>query len=184
MQRKWREWLSNRLYDDWLENGHHRRLRFMLGEHQTPEYRIAEDARVATDLPVDLVLGLLSSLLTAVTFIGVLWSDRGHRLFNAADGSDDDYRPPPYARDAGKQARRSRIKSGRSPPARKRGRHGIAGWQKRRTPHNWYRVGRGNCTVVGSLLAAHADDAGFPHEHVADADCRVAHLRAKILPAR
>ena len=59
MQRKWREWLSNHLYDYWLENGHYRRLRFMPGEHQTPEYRIAEDARVATDLPTDLVLGLL-----------------------------------------------------------------------------------------------------------------------------
>jgi hypothetical protein len=26
----------------------------MLGELQTPEYRIAEDARLATDLPIDL----------------------------------------------------------------------------------------------------------------------------------
>ena len=115
MQRKWREWLSNHLYDYWLENGHYRRLRFMLGEHQTPEYRIAEDARVATDLPIDLVLGLLSSFLTAITFIGVLWTvggdlvidafglflsdswisrDRGCRLLHGADGCDDAHRPP------------------------------------------------------------------------------------------
>jgi putative ATP-binding cassette transporter len=46
----------------------------MSGEHQTPEYRIAEDARIATELPVDLVLGLLSSVLTAIVFIGVLQS--------------------------------------------------------------------------------------------------------------
>jgi putative ATP-binding cassette transporter len=77
MQRKWREWLSKHMYDYWLENGHYRRLRFMLGEHQTPEYRIAEDARVATDAPIDLVVGLLSSLLTAITFIAVLWSVGG-----------------------------------------------------------------------------------------------------------
>lgn len=77
MQRSWREWLSNHLYDYWLENGHYRRLRFMQGDHQTPEYRIAEDARVATDLPVDLVLGLFSSLLSAITFIGILWSVGG-----------------------------------------------------------------------------------------------------------
>lgn len=77
MQRNWREWLSNYLYDYWLEKDHLVRLRFMPGEHQTPEYRIAEDARVATDLPVDLVLGLFSSLLTAATFIGVLWSVGG-----------------------------------------------------------------------------------------------------------
>lgn len=77
MQRNWREWLSNNLYDYWLEKDHLVRLRFMPGQHQTPEYRIAEDARVATDLPVDLVLGLFSSFLTAVTFIGLLWSVGG-----------------------------------------------------------------------------------------------------------
>src|SRR5450756_1843825 len=74
MQRTWRAWLSNHLYDYWLENDRYVRLRFMAGDHQMPEYRIAEDARVATDLPIDLVLGLFSALLTAITFIGVLWS--------------------------------------------------------------------------------------------------------------
>lgn len=78
LQRKWREWLSNRLYDYWLERDHYVRLRFMPGEHQAPEYRIAEDARVATDLPVDLVLGLFSSLLTGIIFIGILWKVGGN----------------------------------------------------------------------------------------------------------
>jgi putative ATP-binding cassette transporter len=84
MQRSWREWLSNHLYDYWLEKGHYRQLRFMSGEHQNPEYRIAEDARVATDLPIDLVLGLFSSVLGAITFIGVLWSIGGDLVI---DGS-------------------------------------------------------------------------------------------------
>ena len=83
MQRSWREWLSNHLYDYW-EKGHYRQLRFMSGEHQNPEYRIAEDARVATDLPIDLVLGLFSSVLGAITFIGVLWSIGGDLVI---DGS-------------------------------------------------------------------------------------------------
>jgi putative ATP-binding cassette transporter len=74
MQRTWREWLSNHVYDYWLGNNHYARLRFMAGDHQTPEYRIAEDARVATDLPIDLMYDLFSSLLTAITFIGVLWT--------------------------------------------------------------------------------------------------------------
>ena len=83
MQRKWRAWLSNHLYDYWLENGHYRRLRFISGDHQTPEYRIAEDARIATDVPIDLAVGLLSSLLTAITFIAVLWSVGGSLAVNA-----------------------------------------------------------------------------------------------------
>ncbi|MCP3463346.1 SbmA/BacA-like family transporter [Bradyrhizobium sp. CCGUVB23] len=74
LQRSWRAWLSNQLYDYWLQDDRHTRLRFIAGDHEAPEYRIAEDAKVATDLPIDLVIGLLQSLLTIVTFIGILWS--------------------------------------------------------------------------------------------------------------
>ena len=74
LQRRWRAWLSNHLYDYWLKDGRYIRLGSAVAEHQAPEYRIAEDAKLATDLPVDLVLGLFQSLLNAVTFIGILWS--------------------------------------------------------------------------------------------------------------
>lgn len=84
-QRKWREWLSKRLYGYWLEKGHSRQLRFMEGEHQNPEYRIAEDARLATDLPIDLVLGLFTSIITAITFVGVLWHVGGTLFIGALD---------------------------------------------------------------------------------------------------
>lgn len=74
LQRRWREWLSGHLYDYWLHDERYKRLRFVAGDFEAPEFRIAEDARIATDLPIDLVIGLLSSLLNAVTFIGILWS--------------------------------------------------------------------------------------------------------------
>ena len=73
----WREWLSNQLYDYWLEDDRYVQLKFTAPDHQTPEYRIAEDVRIATDQPVDLVLGLFQSLLNAVTFISILWSVGG-----------------------------------------------------------------------------------------------------------
>jgi putative ATP-binding cassette transporter len=74
VQRTWRAWLTNHLYDYWLKDDRYVRLRFVAGDYDSPEFRIAEDARIATDLPVDLVLGLFQSLLNAVTFIGILWS--------------------------------------------------------------------------------------------------------------
>lgn len=77
IDREWRRWFSQRLFDEWMRNDGHARLPHLAGEHQTPEYRIADDARVATDLPIDLALGFLSSVLTAGTFIGVLWSIGG-----------------------------------------------------------------------------------------------------------
>jgi putative ATP-binding cassette transporter len=74
MQRIWRVWLSNHLYDYWLKGDRYVRLRFVAGDYEAPEFRIAEDAKIATDRPVDLVIGLFQSLLNAVTFIGILWT--------------------------------------------------------------------------------------------------------------
>ena len=83
-EREWRRWLSKHLYDRWLRSDHHLELKFMHGGHQTPEHRIAEDVRVATDLPIDLVVGLISSLLTGAAFAGILWSVGGTMDFNLA----------------------------------------------------------------------------------------------------
>lgn len=77
LQRTWRAFLSRHLYKAWLDDDHLRRLRKAAGNHQTPEYRIAEDARIATDAPIDLALGLFSAALTAITFIGILWTVGG-----------------------------------------------------------------------------------------------------------
>ncbi len=73
IQRKWREWLSNDLVGRWLANGRYYQLDLVTGDHQNPEGRIGDDARVATDAPVDFVVGIVSSAVTAVTFVGVLW---------------------------------------------------------------------------------------------------------------
>jgi putative ATP-binding cassette transporter len=81
MQRKWRQWLTTHLLSYWLTNDRYRRLRFVSGEYQNAEYRISFDARVATDAPVDLVFGLVTSALTALVFIQVLWSVGGSLTF-------------------------------------------------------------------------------------------------------
>lgn len=76
-QRRWRQHLTARLIASWLGDERHRRLDLWNGEHQNPEYRIAEDARLATDAPIDLVVGLLASLLSGATFVAVLWNVGG-----------------------------------------------------------------------------------------------------------
>ena len=73
IQRGWREWLTNHLVGKWLANGHYYQLDLVTGDHQNPEGRIGDDARVATDAPVDFVVGIFSATVTAVTFVGVLW---------------------------------------------------------------------------------------------------------------
>jgi len=81
MQRKWRQWLTTHLITLWLTNDRYRRLKFVSGEYQNAEYRISFDARIATDAPVDLAFGLLTSALTALVFIQVLWSVGGNLTF-------------------------------------------------------------------------------------------------------
>jgi putative ATP-binding cassette transporter len=77
-QRRWREYLTARLILYWLAKGHYRRLDYAQQGRENPEYRIAEDARLATDAPIDLAVGLLNSLLMAITFISVLWTVGGN----------------------------------------------------------------------------------------------------------
>jgi len=81
MQRKWRQWLTTHLIKVWLSKDRYQRLKFVSGEYQNAEYRISFDARIATDSPVDLVFGLLTSALTALVFIDVLWSVGGSLTF-------------------------------------------------------------------------------------------------------
>jgi len=60
-----------------LSQEHYRRLESVTGEYKNAEYRISYDARTATDAPVDLSLGFITSALTAVVFVDVLWSVGG-----------------------------------------------------------------------------------------------------------
>lgn len=76
-QRLWRDWLTRMLISRWLADQRYQRLGFVNGQRQNPEYRITEDARLATDAPIDLIVGLLSSMLAAGVFIVVLWNVGG-----------------------------------------------------------------------------------------------------------
>ena len=75
--REWRAWLTRHLIDRWLAKDVRAPLHFPAGEDQNPEFRIAEDARVATDAPLGMAVGFFMAMLSAGTFIGILWSVGG-----------------------------------------------------------------------------------------------------------
>jgi putative ATP-binding cassette transporter len=77
IQRRWRAWLTSSVVSRWLKNGRYYQLNLVSGDHQNPEYRIAEDLRIATDSPVDFAAGVTSAFLSATTFIVVLWTIGG-----------------------------------------------------------------------------------------------------------
>ena len=81
-QRRWRAWLNNHLIDRWFRNGRYYQLNLVSGDHKNPEYRIADDVRVATEAPVDFVTGMTTAVLSAATFIVVLWTIGGALTVN------------------------------------------------------------------------------------------------------
>jgi vitamin B12/bleomycin/antimicrobial peptide transport system ATP-binding/permease protein len=77
VQRRWREWLNNLLMDRWLTNGRYFQLNLVSDAPRNPEHRLAEDVRVATELPVDFATGAITAFLSAGTFVVVLWTVGG-----------------------------------------------------------------------------------------------------------
>jgi putative ATP-binding cassette transporter len=83
-QRRWRYWLTHHLLDRWLKNGRYYQLKLVTGDHKNPEYRIADDVRLATEAPVDFATGVTTAVLSAATFIAVLWTIGGSLSFSLA----------------------------------------------------------------------------------------------------
>jgi len=87
IQRRWRACLTNSVVSRWLTNGRYYQLNLVRGDHQNPEYRIAEDLRIATDSPVDFAAGVTSAFLSAATFVAVLWTIGGALTVTVAESS-------------------------------------------------------------------------------------------------
>ena len=73
LQLNWRRWLTKTLIARWLADRRFYQLTVVSGEGAHPEFRIADDVRLAIDPLVDFANGLTNAVLTAVAFFGVLW---------------------------------------------------------------------------------------------------------------
>jgi putative ATP-binding cassette transporter len=70
---RWRRWLVLRLQGAMLEKGRHHRLASDAAGTDNPDQRIGENARWATAIAVDLVLGLTYAVVLLLSFAGMLW---------------------------------------------------------------------------------------------------------------
>ena len=73
LQVYWREKLTQELISLWLKNQAFYRLNVIRTDDFAPEHRIAEDARLTVEPIVDLVIGFMSSVITFIAFVGILW---------------------------------------------------------------------------------------------------------------
>jgi putative ATP-binding cassette transporter len=73
LQMRWRIWLTRRFMDDWLNDHVYYQLEIVQRGTDNPDQRIADDLRMFAFTTLDLAFGLLSSAVTLVSFIGILW---------------------------------------------------------------------------------------------------------------
>jgi putative ATP-binding cassette transporter len=70
---EWRTWMTERYLADWLKDRAYYRLQLLDKGTDNPDQRIADDLNIFVDLTLTLALGLLSAVVTLVSFIGILW---------------------------------------------------------------------------------------------------------------
>jgi putative ATP-binding cassette transporter len=77
LQIEWRTWLNERYLAAWLGDRAYYRLQLLDRGTDNPDQRIAEDLRLFVDSTLSLSLGLLSAVVTLISFVTILWALSG-----------------------------------------------------------------------------------------------------------
>lgn len=74
---RWRRWLTDHYIGRWLAGQGYYRLQLIDQKTDNPDQRIAEDVTQFVSGTLSLSLGLLRSVVTLISFIGILWTLSG-----------------------------------------------------------------------------------------------------------
>jgi putative ATP-binding cassette transporter len=81
LQIRWRRWLTGRYLADWIGERTYYRLQLTDRGTDNPDQRIAEDLAAFCDKTLNLTLGLMSSVVTLISFVAILWTLSGTLSF-------------------------------------------------------------------------------------------------------
>ncbi len=73
LQIRWRRWMTKQYLGDWLDGANHYRMQLLGDAADNPDQRIAEDIQLFVDKTLGLGVGLLSAVVTLVSFVFILW---------------------------------------------------------------------------------------------------------------
>jgi vitamin B12/bleomycin/antimicrobial peptide transport system ATP-binding/permease protein len=73
LQVKWRQWLTGEILSHWLSEQRYYRLAVTDESQINPEFRIADDMRLASDPIVEFAIGFINALFSAVAFVSILF---------------------------------------------------------------------------------------------------------------
>src|SRR5438105_756420 len=74
---EWRTWLTDHFLENWMTDQAYYRMQLLDRGTDNPDQRIQEDLRLFVDYTLSLSLGLLSAVVTLITFLGILWTLSG-----------------------------------------------------------------------------------------------------------
>ena len=74
---EWRAWMNENFLERWLQDRAYYRLQLIDRGVDNPDQRIADDLRIFVDMTLDMSIGLLSSVVTLISFTAILWSLSG-----------------------------------------------------------------------------------------------------------
>jgi putative ATP-binding cassette transporter len=81
LQLQWRIWMTDNYLNKWLGNKTFYGTKVIGSESDNPDQRIADDIRSFTNYTLSLTIGLLGTVVTFVSFIGILWGLSGELKF-------------------------------------------------------------------------------------------------------
>ncbi|TMK18254.1 MAG: ABC transporter ATP-binding protein/permease, partial [Alphaproteobacteria bacterium] len=74
LQIRWRRWMTRHYLDHWLAGANHYRMQLLGDAADNPDQRIAEDINMFIDRTLTISVGLLSAIVTLVSFVVILWT--------------------------------------------------------------------------------------------------------------
>src|SRR5215472_4290656 len=84
---RWRRWLTGHFLHEWLGNQAYYRMQLNQAVTDNPDQRISEDLDRFATLSLALSLGLLSSFVTLVSFLSILWTLSGALIIPLGSGA-------------------------------------------------------------------------------------------------
>ena len=79
LQIRWRRWMTAHYLGEWLHQANHYRMQLQGDAADNPDQRMTDDVKLFVDRTLNIGIGLLNSIVTLLSFVGILWG-----LSNAA----------------------------------------------------------------------------------------------------
>jgi len=74
LQIRWRRWMTNRYLGGWLHDANHYRMQLKGDSADNPDQRVSDDVKLFVEQTLSISIGLLSSVVTIMSFLVVLWN--------------------------------------------------------------------------------------------------------------